>query len=132
MFETAALFCRFLCFAAQCTAHGLSTFTEADDFRRPSIIPLRSETHGGEDVAVYARGPMGHLIHGVQEQNYIAHAMAYASCVGRNKDHCNQLPVPRAASQRPLTNGYKLFVALILICVVYRLNGLTVCGLTNR
>jgi len=34
-------------------------------------------------VAIYARGPMSHLFHGVHEQSYIAHVMAYASCVGR-------------------------------------------------
>ena len=32
---------------------------------------------------------MSHLFNGVHEQNYIAHAMAYASCVGTNKDHCS-------------------------------------------
>jgi hypothetical protein len=51
-------------------------------------VPLASETHGGEDVAVFAIGPMSHLFRGVVEQNYVAHAMAYASCVGSNKAHC--------------------------------------------
>jgi len=32
---------------------------------------------------------MAHLFHGVQDQHYIPHAMAYASCVGRNRAHCN-------------------------------------------
>ncbi|XP_053546207.1 alkaline phosphatase, tissue-nonspecific isozyme isoform X2 [Bombina bombina] len=63
------------------------------DFNHPnylaqSAVPLRMETHGGEDVAVFAKGPMAHLLHGVHEQNYIPHVMAYASCVGQNKDHC--------------------------------------------
>ena len=40
------------------------------------------ETHGGDDVAIYARGPMSHLFQGVHEQHYIAHVMAYASCIG--------------------------------------------------
>ncbi|XP_061188266.1 alkaline phosphatase-like [Saccostrea echinata] len=47
-----------------------------------SAIPLSTETHGGEDVAIFARGPMAHLLLGVREQNYIPHVMAYASCVG--------------------------------------------------
>ena len=51
-------------------------------------MPLDYETHGGEDVAIFARGPMAHLFHGVHEQNYIAHVMAYASCVGRYRDKC--------------------------------------------
>ncbi|KAM4651230.1 alkaline phosphatase-like [Discoglossus pictus] len=53
-----------------------------------SAVPLRMETHGGEDVAIFAKGPMAHLLHGVHEQNYIPHVMAYASCIGENKDHC--------------------------------------------
>jgi alkaline phosphatase len=61
----------------------------ADNFNQQALVPLGSETHGGEDVAIYARGPMSHLFHGVQEQNYIAHAMAYASCVGLNQAHCS-------------------------------------------
>ena len=40
------------------------------------------ETHGGEDVGIFARGPWAHLFHGVHQQNYIPHVMMYASCVG--------------------------------------------------
>jgi alkaline phosphatase len=57
-----------------------------------SAVPLDTETHGGEDVAVLARGPMAHLFHGVQEQSYLAHAMAYAGCVGRDLRHCESRP----------------------------------------
>ncbi|KAL0175237.1 hypothetical protein M9458_031205, partial [Cirrhinus mrigala] len=53
--------------------------TTADDYVQQSAVPLDSETHGGEDVALFARGPMAHLFQGVYEQNYIAHAMAYAN-----------------------------------------------------
>ncbi|KAG8430501.1 hypothetical protein GDO86_020483, partial [Hymenochirus boettgeri] len=64
------------------------------DFNHPnylaqSAVPLRMETHGGEDVAVFAKGPMAHLLHGVHEQNYIPHVMAYASCIGQNQEHCS-------------------------------------------
>lgn len=62
-------------------------YTQAS-YQAQSAVPLRQETHGGEDVAVFAKGPMAHLLHGVHEQNYIPHAMAYASCVGQNLDHC--------------------------------------------
>lgn len=44
-------------------------------------MPLSSETHGGEDVAVFARGPQAHLVHGVQEQHVVAHVMAFAACL---------------------------------------------------
>ncbi|MCG8465158.1 MAG: alkaline phosphatase [Xanthomonadales bacterium] len=45
------------------------------DFRQPSHIPLESETHGGEDVAIFAQGPGSHEIHGVMEQNEIFFAL---------------------------------------------------------
>jgi len=37
-----------------------------------------SETHGGEDVALYATGPRAHLVGGVIEQNVIFHLIAEA------------------------------------------------------
>lgn len=58
------------------------------DYRQQSAVPLGSETHGGEDVPIMASGPMAHLFHTVHEQNYVAHAMRYAACIGDNKDHC--------------------------------------------
>jgi len=54
-----------------------------------SVFPLDSETHGGEDVQIFASGPMSHLFTGTHEQTYIAHAMAYAACIGQNKAHCS-------------------------------------------
>ena len=52
---------------------------ECEHYIQEAAIPLGSETHGGEDVVVYATGPMAHLFRGVQEQNYIYHVMRYAS-----------------------------------------------------
>lgn len=51
-----------------------------------AAVPLDAETHGGEDVAIYAKGPMAHLLHGVKEQHYIAHVMAYAACLHPYKE----------------------------------------------
>uniref|UniRef100_A0A1W7RB25 Alkaline phosphatase n=1 Tax=Hadrurus spadix TaxID=141984 RepID=A0A1W7RB25_9SCOR len=62
--------------------------TTSFDYTQQTTVPLKFETHGGEDVALFATGPMAHLFHGVKEQNYIAYAMGYASCVGPNKEHC--------------------------------------------
>lgn len=64
------------------------SFPESKDYVQLSAVPTESATHSGEDVAVLARGPMAHLFQGVQEQNYIAHAMAYAACVGADVRHC--------------------------------------------
>uniref|UniRef100_A0A146ZJE0 Alkaline phosphatase n=1 Tax=Fundulus heteroclitus TaxID=8078 RepID=A0A146ZJE0_FUNHE len=62
--------------------------SEDNNYQAQAAVPLRTETHGGEDVAVFAKGPLAHLLHGVHEQNYIPHVMAYAACIGQNKDHC--------------------------------------------
>lgn len=43
---------------------------------------LADETHGGEDVPVYAVGPGSFLFTGAYEQNYIAHAIAYVARIG--------------------------------------------------
>ncbi|NWU39780.1 PPBI phosphatase, partial [Hylia prasina] len=51
------------------------------EYQPQAAVPLDSETHGGEDVAILAKGPMAHLFHGVQEQTYVAHVMAYAACI---------------------------------------------------
>jgi alkaline phosphatase len=57
----------------------LSAVDTADpDYLQETAIPFDYETHSGEDVPVYARGPSSQLIHGVQEQNFIFHAMVEA------------------------------------------------------
>ncbi|XP_067659108.1 alkaline phosphatase-like isoform X2 [Haliotis asinina] len=67
------------------------------------------ETHGGEDVGIYARGPMSHLFHGVHEQSYIAHVMMYASCVGPYVEdrQCARslLSAPTVRPQKPCINA---------------------------
>lgn len=50
--------------------------TEADDYLQQSLVPMGSETHGGEDVAIFARGPGSDLVNGTMEQNEIFHVMA--------------------------------------------------------
>ncbi|XP_037949996.1 membrane-bound alkaline phosphatase-like [Teleopsis dalmanni] len=55
----------------------------------PSTLPLDSETHGGDDVAVYASGPWSHLFTGVYEQNAIPHMMGYAACLGEGLKVCD-------------------------------------------
>ncbi len=52
--------------------------TTVEGFHQEALIPLIMESHSGEDVAIYAGGPMAHLFHGVQEQHYIFHVMADA------------------------------------------------------
>lgn len=50
--------------------------TTDPDFHQEATVPLASsETHAGEDVAIYATGPGAHLFQGVVEQNVIFHVM---------------------------------------------------------
>uniref|UniRef100_A0A8C4KP33 Alkaline phosphatase n=1 Tax=Dromaius novaehollandiae TaxID=8790 RepID=A0A8C4KP33_DRONO len=71
------------------------------NYQAQAAVPLRQETHGGEDVAVFAKGPMAHLLHGVREQNYIPHAMAYAACIGPNRAHCGGAAAAAAPAPLP-------------------------------
>jgi alkaline phosphatase len=52
--------------------------TGALGFLQEAAVPLDAETHAGEDVAVYASGPMSHLVRGSMEQNWIFHVMKEA------------------------------------------------------
>ena len=49
------------------------------DYVQQALIPRSSETHSGEDVAVYAKGPWAHLFDGTIEQNVIFHIMLHAT-----------------------------------------------------
>lgn len=55
------------------------------DYKQEANIPLGSETHGGEDVAIYAVGPNAHLIRGSMEENWIFYVMADALGLARKK-----------------------------------------------
>ncbi|CAN9500964.1 unnamed protein product [Ophioblennius macclurei] len=85
------------------------------EYLQQAAVPLVSETHGIDDVAIYAKGPMSHLFHGVQEQNYIAHVMAYAACV-EPYDTCNLEPHSHAAAvARP--SVLALLMSLLLLAL---------------
>lgn len=51
-------------------------------YRFMAAVPLTSETHGGEDVGIYANGPQSHMFCGNYEQNYIPVLMAHAAKIG--------------------------------------------------
>ena len=59
-------------------------------YQHMAAMYLKDETHGGEDVGVYAIGPYSHLIRGTFEQNYIAHVVAYAACFKDWPSHCDK------------------------------------------
>lgn len=49
------------------------------DYVQQALIPMSSETHSGEDVAIYAKGPWAHLVDGTMEQNVVFHVMMHAA-----------------------------------------------------
>lgn len=49
--------------------------TTNPNFKQEALIPLGAETHGGEDVAIFANGVNSWMIHGVMEQNWIFYVM---------------------------------------------------------
>lgn len=53
--------------------------TGSSGFHQEAMIAKRSESHSGEDVAVYAIGPGAHLVSGTQEQSGIFHIMNFAA-----------------------------------------------------
>jgi len=55
----------------------------APDYKQEANIPMTSETHGGEDVAIFATGVNAHLIRGSMEENWIFYVMADALRLGR-------------------------------------------------
>jgi len=61
--------------------------TASASFIFPGAVPIEKETHGGDDVGIWAAGPWSHLFHGVHEQTFIAHVMSLAACIGPHKHH---------------------------------------------
>ncbi len=53
------------------------------NYLQESNIPFTSETHGGEDVAIFAIGVNAHLIRGSMEENWIFYVMADAMRLAR-------------------------------------------------
>ena len=52
-------------------------------------MPEYYDTHSGEDVAVYARGPMAYLLSGTYDQSYVGNVIKYAACYGNmHVKHC--------------------------------------------
>jgi alkaline phosphatase len=52
--------------------------TTAPGYFQQALVGMRGETHGGEDVALYARGPGSELVRGSMDQNEIYHVMRKA------------------------------------------------------
>jgi alkaline phosphatase len=53
--------------------------TTGPDYLQEAMLPLGSETHGGEDVGVWARGPGSSAVRGSIEQHALFHIMLQAT-----------------------------------------------------
>ncbi|XP_046683391.1 alkaline phosphatase, tissue-nonspecific isozyme-like [Homalodisca vitripennis] len=54
-----------------------------------SAVPRQWGTHGGEDVPVFAAGPLARaLFSGIVDQSYIPHAIAFIACLGEHSKRC--------------------------------------------
>ncbi|XP_078063768.1 intestinal-type alkaline phosphatase 1-like [Mustelus asterias] len=85
------------------------------NYKQQAAVPLPSETHGAEDVAIFSRGPMAHLFHKIHEENYIAHVMAYAACIEPYRDCPPILNTSSASSNQPLNLLSILLVTLYFL-----------------
>lgn len=90
-------------------------------YKQQAAVPLGSETHAGEDVAVFARGPWAHLMHGVQEQTFVAHVMAFAACVEPYTTDCRPQPPTSpmdTAHQAACPSSLALLAGALLLLLV--------------
>jgi len=90
--------------------------TAEPDYRQEAIVPLGAESHGGDDVGIWARGPDAAAVRGSVEQNAIFHFLLQASPRLRkamcDNGYCDANGIPtglpdpaafRAASPAPAT-----------------------------
>ncbi|MFZ5638338.1 MAG: alkaline phosphatase [Pseudomonadota bacterium] len=74
--------------------------TEHPDYLQEATMPLSNETHGGDDVGIWARGPGAEAVRGTLEQNAIFHILLQATPALRGRlcaaGLCNADGVPVA------------------------------------
>src|SRR5690606_21300362 len=75
--------------------------TTHPDYLQEALVPLHDETHGGEDVGVWARGPGSAAFRGTLEQNVLYHLIVQAPPRQRERlcaaGTCDAAPPQRAA-----------------------------------
>ncbi|XP_072033392.1 alkaline phosphatase-like [Amphiura filiformis] len=74
------------------TRRNLTEEEGGPDFVYSAGVPKSSSNHAGQDVPVYAVGPMAFMFHRTHEQNYVAHVARMAACLGEYEGNCNRSP----------------------------------------
>lgn len=83
--------------------------TTDPDYLQEALVPLGGESHGGEDVGIWARGPGSEAVRGTLEQNAIFHIIVQATprlrtaLCGKNLCDAHGVPVelPKLEAFRP-------------------------------
>ena len=88
------------------------------EFQRSATVPLLDDTHGGEDVGVYASGPWSHLFTGTYEQNVIPLLMAYAAQIGPYDKGTNCEEKSQSSSGKILNSSLLLRTLTTLITLL--------------
>ncbi|PSN50061.1 hypothetical protein C0J52_04213, partial [Blattella germanica] len=74
------------------------------DIIQSSAVPRTWSTHGGEDVPVFASGPLANILFsGTFDQSYIPHAIAYIACLGEYAKRCSMFS--NSNSEPTITNS---------------------------
>lgn len=73
-------------------------------------MPIPWETHGGEDVAVFAWGAGHGMFVGLYEQHELPHRMAWAACLGDGRTRCTPDATAAAA---PFAAASTVFVLVL-------------------
>ncbi|CAF2766022.1 unnamed protein product [Rotaria sp. Silwood2] len=95
--------------------------TNSTKYLAPTALPMKAETHAGEDVPVYAQGPWSRLFSGTMEQHTIAHKMAYAACWGDyiNRDGCKSKVITKSISNSSHSNRSFIFTEIFILIFSY-------------
>ena len=77
-------------------------------FYHLSIIFLQ---HGGDDVNIFAVGPMAHLFSRTHDQTHIANVMAYSACIGPYKDES----ISRCTSKVASSGNFVILISFVFL-----------------
>ena len=100
------------------------------EFIMPAAFPRYEESHGSEDVGLWATGPLSFLFHRTHEQSYIGHVLAFSLCIGHFKSHpyCQNHPGSSQLSKDQSDIVVPTVVAIVVIGAV----GLVLFGIWQK
>ncbi|XP_023331803.1 alkaline phosphatase, tissue-nonspecific isozyme, partial [Eurytemora carolleeae] len=86
-----------------------------DDYRQPAMFFAPYETHGGEDVSVFARGPQAHLVTGLHEQSFLGLLMGYAACMNKKEFGCPVQDYSSSSASLSFRTTFSLPLVMIIL-----------------